>query len=195
MSFTYIQTHSRWPVWTQACNLPKPTRRQIGFGFNLVSTILAIVLFAPLSWFPPVFPPVYVVLVVFTSLLSHIQMATLCLFVLSKRQKPKFWFAFPILPIITAAVAHRNFPHMLSRNHTIWTEKKDGRKRLSLAGSPRLTILQLLCTKQQNVGNEVWKIPGVDAAGSFGLWRQCKQNSSEEKYRRSYRGTVFFAWS
>lgn len=40
-----------WPVWTQACNLPKPAQRQIGFGFNLVSTILAIVLFASLSWF------------------------------------------------------------------------------------------------------------------------------------------------
>lgn len=72
VSFSYIQTHTRWPVWRQACNLPKPTHRPIGFGFNLVSSILAIVLFAPLSWFFLLFPPVYVVLVVFTSLLSHI---------------------------------------------------------------------------------------------------------------------------
>lgn len=48
--FIHTNPH-RWPIWTQACNLPKPTRRRIGFGFNLASTILAIFLFAPLSWF------------------------------------------------------------------------------------------------------------------------------------------------
>lgn len=43
------------------------------------------------------FPPVYVVLVVFTSLLFHIQMGSLCLFVLSKRQNQSFDLRFQFL--------------------------------------------------------------------------------------------------
>lgn len=58
VSFSYVWTHARWPAWRQACNLPKPTQRQFGFGRILVSTILFIFLFAPFffvgfSCFPP----------------------------------------------------------------------------------------------------------------------------------------------
>lgn len=128
--------------------------------------------------FPCLPPPVDVVLVVFTSLLSHIQMASLCLFVWVNAKAK-------VLICVSNSSDHYSscpkFPtHVVEKSHDL-NRKKEERKRLSLAGSPRLTILQLLCTEQQNVGNEVWKIPRVDAAGSFGLWRQNKQNLSERK--------------
>lgn len=60
------------------------------------------------------------------------------------KQTPK-----PKFTIVTEAVAHQIFPPMLSGNHKILTEKKKERKRPCLVGSPRLTILQSLCIKQQ----------------------------------------------
>lgn len=85
--------------------------------------------------------PVDGVLVVFTSLLSHIKMASLCLFVLSKRQSHSLDLHFQFFRFRTAAVAHQNFPPVSSINHILQTEKKEERQSLSLAGSPRITIL------------------------------------------------------
>lgn len=96
VSFSYIWTHTWWPVWRQACNLPKPTeghrvRLQSGpyhFGHPLF--------FAHISWVFSLFLPVYVALVVFILMQPQVQISSLAFFLVSQHM-PKFALCFQFL--------------------------------------------------------------------------------------------------